>query len=559
MLDSYEILTRYEKKISWKKRFGVIYRFYLEKLLIILFKKKISWIFNSLIILPIIVGPIVALLTNSLDQVNYFGLYSDIMFLGYIGIFIPLFTLYFASMLSHDEINDGTIGYITTRPIHKIELVITKYLSFLTIIPLFTAISGVLFYLPFAIFGGFIYYKAALMFLLGTVISTIVYGAFYLYIGVLFKNPLWFGLFFSLIWEFVIVSFSATVNNFTIAYYIKSLLVKGNSSPIIIGQNQAYEFYSLYGGGASFLNVGLVLSLVVIVSLTLTWFKLQAYKIRLPFQIGKGLGDWKHHLKDIRSVLLTFGIIIISVGLVIGPSKGIKETSNYTREVQIDISRRYFYGNENFRPSIEDMGYGNYFSYSLKKSDSLVINFEPINILTYNTSYWGLVLTKIDFELFFNKTQELWLDYYEQVFYNYDSQNTYSSALLNNYFIEVNSLVDKALTKVRISSTTIDQKINYTATTLDDYYIVYVLGGYNYSQRLYFSDTYNIILTRISSRIVLYTLGWLFFSVGFISIGFVIYLFIIESKKVENKHLVENKELPITITEEEAESRLERK
>jgi ABC-type transport system involved in multi-copper enzyme maturation permease subunit len=540
-MELYENLTRYEKNISWKKRFGVIYRLYLRKLLITLFKKKISWIFNSLIILLIIVGPIVALLTNSLDLVNFFGLYSDIMFLGYIGIIIPLFTLYVATSLSHDEVNDKTIGYLITRPIHKIELVVTKYLSYLTIIPIFTAVGGMLFYLPFAIFGGFAYIKAALMFLLGTVVSTIVYGAFYLYLGVLFKNPLWFGLFFSLIWEFVIVSFSATVNNLTIAYYIKSLLVKGNSSPIIIGQNQAYEFNLSFGGGASYLNIGLVLSLVVIVSLTLTWFKLQTYKIRSLFQIGKKLGGWKRHLKDIRSVLITFGVIFISVGIVIGPSRGLEETSDYSQDVQINISNRYFYGDESFRPSIEEMGYGDYFSYSLKSSDSLTINFEQINIMMYNTSYWGLLITRNDLELFFTKTQNLWLDYYEQVFYDIENRDSYLSALLSNYFVEVNSLADDALAKVKITNTTTNPKINYTSIALDDYYIAYFLGWYDLSFRLYFSDNYSISLTTVTSRIVFYTLGWLLIGVGLISIGFAIYLFAMKSKKVENITRMNNK------------------
>ncbi|NHJ40939.1 MAG: ABC transporter permease [Asgard group archaeon] len=557
MMESYENLTRYEKNISWKRRFGVIYQLYLRKLLINLFKKKISWIFNSLIILPIIVGPIIALLTKSFDLENFFGLYSDIMFLGYIGIIIPLFTLYVATILTQDEINDKTIGYLTTRPIHKIELVVTKYLSFLTVMPLFTAIGGLLFYLPFAIFGGFVYFKAALMFLLGTIVSTIVYGAFYLYVSVLFNNPLWFGLFFSLIWEFVIVSFSATINNLTIAYYIKSLLVKGNPSPIIFGQNQAYVFNSMFSGGASYLNIILVLSILVIVFLTLTWFKLQAYKFKLAYLFRKPHGDWKHYLKEIRRILITFGIIITSIGLVIGPSKGLKEINDYTKDVQINISNRYFYGDENFRPTKEDMGYGDYFTYPLKNGDSLIINFEPINILMYNTSYWGLLLTRNEVDLFFTKTQNLWLDYYEQIFYDIENRDIYLAVLLSNYFFEVNSLAENALAKIKMTSTTIDAKINYTATVFDDYFIAYFLGWYDYSSRLYFSDNYTIPLAIVSSRMVLFTVGFVLFSIGLISFGFVISLFALKPKKFENKQSDEQKEITISITKEKAEYQTE--
>ena len=249
----YANLTQYEKKHKWTTRFGSLYRLYLSKLWSTLIRDKKTWIFNALVLLPIIAGPIIALAARYIDTDDYFKLYSDIMFLGYFGIIIPLFTMYIASMMFNDEISDRSITYLTSRPINRFELVIVKYLSYLSIIPIFTVIATGLNYLSFSVFGGFEYFDMALWFLLITFIASAVYGAFFMFVGLLFKNPLWFGLFFVFIWEFVFASFSQTLNKLTIAYYIKSLIVAdpyadSRGSPAIIGLNQAFQFW-FYNSG----------------------------------------------------------------------------------------------------------------------------------------------------------------------------------------------------------------------------------------------------------------------------------------------------------------------
>ncbi|MHA1880684.1 MAG: hypothetical protein ACTSYG_09830, partial [Candidatus Heimdallarchaeota archaeon] len=110
----YENLTKYEKKFSWKRRFGPIYRLYLSKLISTLFKQGKSWIFNALILLPIIAGPIVAFSVNYMLANEFYSLYSDIMFRGYFGIIIPLFTMYIASTMFNDEKNNRSITYLTS-------------------------------------------------------------------------------------------------------------------------------------------------------------------------------------------------------------------------------------------------------------------------------------------------------------------------------------------------------------------------------------------------------------------------------------------------------------
>ena len=151
MEEIYTNLTQYEKKHKWSNRFGSLYKLYMSKLWSTLVRDKKTWIFNILVLSPIIAGPIIALASQYLDISDYFELYSDIMFLGYFGIIIPLFTMYIASMMFNDEISDKSITYLTSRPINRFELVIVKYFSYLSIVPIFTVIATGLNYLSFSI------------------------------------------------------------------------------------------------------------------------------------------------------------------------------------------------------------------------------------------------------------------------------------------------------------------------------------------------------------------------------------------------------------------------
>ena len=309
----YQNLTQYEKNYKWTKRFGSLYKLYLSKLWSRMIKDGKSWIFNALVLLPIIAGPIVAFSTSYLTVDEYYSLYSDIMFLGYFGIIIPLFTMYIASMMFNDEKSDKSLTYLTSRPVHRFELVIVKYLSYLSIVPIFTGIATLLNYLSFGVFSGLQYFDMALWFLLISFVASAVYGAFFMLVGLLFKNPLWFGLAFVFIWEFVLASFSPTLNNLTIAYYIKSFIVYPiypnnaiRKSPAIFAGNQADLFTDL-NVPASAMTFSSVLIAVVIVSIVLSWALLQGDRLRVPYQAGRRPGGWKYYIKEIRSYLITFG------------------------------------------------------------------------------------------------------------------------------------------------------------------------------------------------------------------------------------------------------------
>ena len=522
MEEIYNDLTQYEKKHKWSNRFGSLYKLYMSKLWSTMIRDKKTWIFNILVLLPIIAGPIIAIAAPYLDADDYFKLYSDIMFLGYFGIIIPLFTMYIASMMFNDEIGDKSITYLTSRPINRFELVIVKYFSYLSIVPIFTVIATGLNYLSFAIFGGFEYFDMALWFLLVTFVASAVYGAFFMFVGLLFKNPLWFGLFFVFIWEFVFASFSQTLNKLTIAYYIKSLIVAdiGDGSPAIVGFNQAFQFW-FYNTPAKTVTFSIVLVVIVVVSITLAWSLLQGDKFKIPYQAGRRPGGWKYYLKEIRSFLITMGILFVTFGLVVGPVNGVRKPARTTNFFSFDIDDdiEWFEGFEPPLPSLGQMGYGDYVSHAVTSGDQVNISF---TMTTYHPSYTaaGFVCTEEAWDIFFIDTQLLWFDFAELY-----SVQFFNTTLYAEFIDDYEQLADDFLentTEYRNYNEYAPATINLVATEKTDIFIGSIITNFDISTPYIRGDMTVGVDGEIFRRSG-YSFGWILFGFGIVISGFSIY------------------------------------
>ena len=518
----YQNLTQYEKNFKFGTRFGALYRLYFSKLWNVLVKEKRTWLFNIIMFSPIIAGPIIALAnTGFMSTEEYFGLYSDIMFQGYIGIILPLFTMYVASMLFNDEKNNRSITYLTVRPIHKFELVLVKYLTYLSLVPIFTILSSGFIYLSFAVFGYFQYFTMFLWYLLAAVISSAIYGAVFMVVGLLFKNPLWFGLAFVLVWEFVFASFSDLLGTLTVAHYIKSLIVYdpvGDPfNPLVIGNTVSVN------NPSTPLVFSLVFVMIIIISITASWSLLNGDKFKVPYQAGRRPGGWKYYLKEIRSFLVTLGIIFIAGGLVIGPINGV--TKDQTRQYQDD---NYFdpdpYIDEFTQLDLDSMGIGTAIDYSFAKGDELTITY---GYSTYEyksfVDIYGLLVTPTAWDAFVEDAVELWESYDAQYTGNplidvplyQDLVDDY--ALMTALFITSSTMDSTMISSGLDNSTTvsINQKVNYK--------IVVLLQDFDTIVSPDFSFVANILVDGVVMRTVGYSTGWITFSAGIIAGGFAIY------------------------------------
>ena len=554
MKELYSQLTDYEKKDNWTLRFGSIYRIYLSKLWSSMIKDTKSWLFNSLMILPVVAGPIIALFTSrTLAYDEFFSLYSDIMFIGYFGLIIPLFTMYIATMMFNDEKNDRTITYLTTRPIHRFELVIVKYLTYLTIVPIFTGITTGLVYLSFGIFGGFRYWTAALWFFLGSVVASIVYGAFFMFIGLLFKKPMQFGLFFVFIWEYVLASFSQTMNKLTIAYYVKSLVVFDlypndpfRGAPVVFPGNEAYRFTFL-SSPANALTFSVVLAVIVIVSLTLAWARLQGDQFKIPYQAGRRPGGWKYYLKEIRSFLITFGILFVTLGLVVGPINGTSKVVRRNSDADIDVSS-FPNWDQGSTPSINDMGYASYVPYTFSKDDTISVVATKYYASGSTHDIWTIIIEKDIFDAFIEETQELWMEYQENYFLSGYGE-VYFPTLIDDYSILAEDILDEADKAVRLNTVDAPQTLTFTAPTRGSYYVVAIVTDFDTAFGSFFYAGVSFDISGDVYRLAGYAFGWILFGFGIIISGFAIYSLISYSSADEIKRYEE--QLAIATSREE--------
>jgi len=496
-------------------------------------------------ILPIVAGPIMALFTrNSLSYTEFFSVYSDIMFVGYFGLIIPLFTMYIASMMFNDEKNDRSLTYLTTRPIHRFELIIVKYLSFLTIVPIFTALTTGLVYLSFGIFGSFQYWQAALWYFLAAFIASAVYGAFFMFMGLLFKNPLWFGLFFVFIWEFVLASFSQTLNNITIAYYIKSLIVYDlypndpfKGSPAIFSGNQAAGF-SFVGNPASALTFSIVLAVIVIVSLTLAWSSLQGDKIKVPYNAGRRPGGWKYYLKEIRSFLITFGILFITLGLIVGPVNGTKKNVRSTSDFDLDIQEWPSWA-DGTTPSLNDMGYATTITYVFSQDDTITVQAVKTNTPGITHQIHSMIIEKDTFDNFVDETQVLWMAYQEDYYDAFGNGSVYFPILITAYSILANEVLSEAEDSVLLSTVDVPQSFTFSAPEKGTYYVVAIVTYFSTSYSNYFYADVDIDISGEVYRIAGYAFGWTMFGLGLVIGGLSIYSLVTYSSADEIKRYEE--------------------
>lgn len=537
MREQYEKLTQYEKRPGWKNRFGSLYRLYMSKLYVRLLKDGKTWIFNILMILPIFAGPIVAIVSDNISADNYMSLYSDIMFLGYFGIIIPLFTMYIASMMFSDEMSDRSITYLTVRPINRFELIFVKYLSYLSIVPIFVILITFLNYIAFGVVGEFTiptfnmfwYYDMALWFLLIAFVSSAVYGALFMFIGLLFKNPLWFGLFFVFIWEFVLASFSQTLNNLTIGYYIKSLIVfdiyrDSRDSPALFFGNQAYQF-KFYFTPTTAISFSIVLLVVIILSITLAWAILQGDKFRIPYKAGTRPGGWKYYLKEVRSYLITFSILFITLGAVFGPVNGMKKDTStiYTNNFYISSSIRWYDNDNPQPPDLDQMGWGHVVAYPLAKGDTINVTYS-IDSVGGVTSYLlkGVICKEEDYNTFYQATQQRWLEYGEDMYNLY--MPSYYDSLIDDYIVLATSFVNDTEESVTFNEGT-SNSFSFTTEEKGNFYLVALPQWFNFVlyDDVFYGSGSSIWVQGETFRRTSYSFGYVLLGLGIFSLGFSIY------------------------------------
>jgi ABC-type transport system involved in multi-copper enzyme maturation permease subunit len=157
-----------------------------------------------------------------------FGQVAEVMSLIYLQFLLLAVTLFYATAIIGDEIDEKTITYLFVRPVPRAVIFLGKYLSCVLVGGLLIIPSAVLSFLILTSADpaeeafrhlGVIAQDAAIL-----ILGILAYSSFFGLMGAALKRPLLWGILFCLGWESLVTYIPGFIHRFTIMHYLQSLL-----------------------------------------------------------------------------------------------------------------------------------------------------------------------------------------------------------------------------------------------------------------------------------------------------------------------------------------------
>ncbi len=215
-----------------------------------LFSKR--WVIVLLII--ILVGAIMGY-AGSLEGDRLQG-GTDLMDILILFFIMPVIAMIYGASLIRNEIDDKSITQVITsplpRPISYIGYYISLVISLSMIMVLINSVGWLAFFGQQGMGDG-AGSILLIMMALG-VIGSIVYSSLFLVSSVIFKRPMYIGLFYAFIWEGFIGSIPGAISKYTLKHFIRSI----GSSWLDFGE------ISLYDGASAGTAFGVLIGITVI-------------------------------------------------------------------------------------------------------------------------------------------------------------------------------------------------------------------------------------------------------------------------------------------------------
>jgi len=164
------------------------------------------------------------------DEMDFFMGLIVILYLQMIVLYVCFL---YASALITSEVDDRTITYLISRPIKKLEIVVYKYTGYIISLFLIFSIPATINYGILATNGGGSGLTDNLDFLMfslgGILLGIILWGAFFILLASVFRNPLMPGFLFCIFWESLIANIGTNVSKLTVTYQIRTFIINGLS------------------------------------------------------------------------------------------------------------------------------------------------------------------------------------------------------------------------------------------------------------------------------------------------------------------------------------------
>jgi ABC-2 type transport system permease protein len=148
----------------------------------------------------------------------------DLMDFVILSFIMPIVAMIYGASLIRNEIDDKSITQVVTAPLDRAVSYLGYFLSLvisLSVIMILICLVGWLAFFAQKGMGGAAGILASMCAL--AVIGTVAYSSLFMMTGVLFKRPIYFGLFFAFIWEGFVGSVPGAIGKYTIKHLIRSM------------------------------------------------------------------------------------------------------------------------------------------------------------------------------------------------------------------------------------------------------------------------------------------------------------------------------------------------
>jgi ABC-2 type transport system permease protein len=139
--------------------------------------------------------------------------------------FMPVMAMIFGSSLMRDEIDDKSITHVATAPLDRVFSYVGYYVPLACAVAVSMVIVNTGGFLAFFVQNdiGADALEVYLEFTALVTIGSFVYSALFLAVSVVFKKPVFFGLFYAFIWEGLIGSLPGNIQKVSVKHYLRSV------------------------------------------------------------------------------------------------------------------------------------------------------------------------------------------------------------------------------------------------------------------------------------------------------------------------------------------------
>jgi hypothetical protein len=189
--------------------------------------KRVFWM-AMLGLVPFAVGIVLTLLPRLVDrEIDPSNLFLELGFLLHISILLPLASAFIGSGAVADEVEEGTLPYIITRPVPKWRFVVSKVLAGFIVTGMILTLSLWVTYTVMSGAAGLTQWISGLTVLMRVtgvlLLGTLAYVSLFGLLGALMTRPVLYGLVFAFGWEKVVAHLPMRLKFFTIVTYLNGL------------------------------------------------------------------------------------------------------------------------------------------------------------------------------------------------------------------------------------------------------------------------------------------------------------------------------------------------